>query len=92
MDELRGEQVHALLAQLVLQTDRLRDLADQLLDLSQIESGGAAGPPERFDPRKRLEGLVPGSRATAPATCTCWSSPAARLSPTRSRSSAWPRT
>src|SRR6185312_7740858 len=59
LDELRGEQVHALLAQLVVQTDRLRDLADQLLDLSQIESGAAAGPAERFDPGTRLEGLVP---------------------------------
>ena len=72
--------MHALLGQLVVQTDRLRDLADQLLDLSQIESGGAAGPPERFDPRERLEELVPrGSRATAPATCAWWSSPASTL-------------
>jgi signal transduction histidine kinase len=59
VDELPGEQVHALLGQLVVQTDRLRDLADQLLDLSRIESGGAAGPPERFDPREVLEDLVP---------------------------------
>ena len=59
LDELPGEQVHALLGQLVVQTDRLRDLADQLLDLSQIESGAAAGPAERFDPGTRLEGLVP---------------------------------
>jgi signal transduction histidine kinase len=58
VDELRPEQVHALLAQLVVQTDRLRDLADQLLDLSRIESGGAAGPPERFEPRERLEELL----------------------------------
>ena len=67
MDELPGEQVHALLGQLVVQTDRLRDLADQLLDLSRIESGAAAGPPEQFDPGTRLEGLVPriaGDRAT----------------------------
>ena len=66
VDELRGEQVHALLGQLVVQTDRLRDLADQLLDLSRIESGAAAGPPERFDPGTRLEGLIPrvaGDRA-----------------------------
>lgn len=67
VDELPGEQVHALLRQLVVQTDRLRDLADQLLDLSRIESGAAAGPPEQFDPGTRLEGLVPriaGDRAT----------------------------
>ena len=59
VDELPDEQVHALLRQLVVQTDRLRDLADQLLDLSQIESGSAAGPPERFDPLERIEELLP---------------------------------
>ena len=58
VDDLQRDQVHALLAQLVVQTDRLRDLADQLLDLSRLESGGAAGPPERFDPRERLEDLM----------------------------------
>jgi signal transduction histidine kinase len=66
VNDLRDDQVHALLGQLVLQTDRLRDLADQLLDLSRIESGGAGGRPERFDPRGRLEDLVPriaGDRA-----------------------------
>jgi signal transduction histidine kinase len=66
VDDLSDDQVHALLGQLVLQTDRLRDLADQLLDLSRIESGAAAGPPERFDPRERLDELVPriaGERA-----------------------------
>jgi signal transduction histidine kinase len=66
VDDLRGDQVHALLGQLVMQTDRLRDLADQLLDLSRIESGGAVGPPERFDPRERLDDLLPriaGERA-----------------------------
>jgi signal transduction histidine kinase len=59
VDELPDEQVHALLAQLVAQTDRLRDLADQLLDLSRIESGAVAGAQERFDPRESLEELVP---------------------------------
>ena len=59
VDELPDEQVHALLRQLVVQTDRLRGLADQLLDLSQIESGNAAGPPERFDPLERIEELLP---------------------------------
>ncbi|HSS80245.1 MAG TPA: HAMP domain-containing sensor histidine kinase [Gaiellaceae bacterium] len=66
VDELPGEQLHALLGHLVVQTDRLRDLADQLLDLSRIESGAAAGPPEPFDPGARLEELVPriaGDRA-----------------------------
>jgi len=66
VDDLEREQVHALLGQLVAQTDRLRELADQLLDLSRIESDGATGHPEPFDPRKRLEELVPritGDRA-----------------------------
>jgi signal transduction histidine kinase len=58
VDELPNEQVHALLGHLVAQTDRLRDLADQLLDLSRIESGGA-GTPEHFEPRRLLEELVP---------------------------------
>ena len=65
IDDLRGEQVHALLGTLVQQTDRLRDLADQLLDLSGIESG-AASFAERFHPRERLDELVPriaGERA-----------------------------
>jgi signal transduction histidine kinase len=59
VDELPDEQVHALLSQLVVQTDRLRDLADQLLDLSRIESGGAVGSAERFDARRSLEELLP---------------------------------
>jgi signal transduction histidine kinase len=58
VDDLERDQVQALLAQLVAQTDRLRDLADQLLDLSRLESGGASGPPERFDPRERLDDLI----------------------------------
>jgi signal transduction histidine kinase len=65
IDELRPDQVHGLLGTLVQQTDRLRDLADQLLDLSRIESG-AKGLPERFHPRDRLDELVPriaGERA-----------------------------
>ena len=43
----------------VVQTDRLRDLADQLLDLSRIEPGGRAGPralrPARAARRARAE-------------------------------------
>jgi signal transduction histidine kinase len=58
VDDLRADQVHALLGTLVQQTDRLRDLADQLLDLSRIESAAAAHA-ERFHPRRRLDELVP---------------------------------
>jgi signal transduction histidine kinase len=66
VDDLHHDQVHALLAQLVVQTDRLRDLADQLLDLSRVESAVRSARPERFDPRERLLELVPriaGDRA-----------------------------
>ncbi len=59
IDDLDQGQVHALLGTLVQQTDRLRDLADQLLDLSRIESGSAGLQPERFRPRHRLEELLP---------------------------------
>jgi signal transduction histidine kinase len=59
IDDLDENQVHALLGTLVQQTDRLRDLADQLLDLTRIESGGRTGHAERFHPRERLEDLLP---------------------------------
>ena len=59
VDDLDQRQVHALLGTLVQQTDRLRDLADQLLDLSRIESGSPSLRPERFRPRDRLNELLP---------------------------------
>jgi signal transduction histidine kinase len=59
VDELEDEQVHALLGTLVQQTGRLRDLADQLLDLSRIESGSVSTDRELFRPRERLEELIP---------------------------------
>jgi signal transduction histidine kinase len=65
IDDLADDQVHALLGNLVQQTERLRDLADQLLDLSRLESS-ADGVAERFRPRDRLEELLPriaGDRA-----------------------------
>jgi signal transduction histidine kinase len=57
--ELEDGQVQTLLGTLVQQTDRLRDLADQLLDLSRIEAGSAGLRPERFYPRERLDELLP---------------------------------
>jgi len=57
--DLDEQRVQALLGTLVRQTDRLRDLADQLLDLSRIESGSAGLPPVRFRPRERLDELLP---------------------------------
>ena len=59
IDDLDQVQVQALLGTLVQQTDRLRDLADQLLDLSRIESGSPGLQPERFRPRDRLGELLP---------------------------------
>lgn len=57
--ELEDDQQRALLGALVQQTDRLRDLADQLLDLTRIESTGLPCRPERFRPRARLDELLP---------------------------------
>ncbi len=59
IDELEEAQVNALLRTLVQQTDRLRDLADQLLDLSRLESGSAGLRPELIHPRERLGELLP---------------------------------
>jgi signal transduction histidine kinase len=59
IDDIDERQVHALLGTLVQQTDRLRDLADQLLDLSRIESGSPGLQPDPFRPRDRLEELLP---------------------------------
>ncbi|HYX75896.1 MAG TPA: HAMP domain-containing sensor histidine kinase [Gaiellaceae bacterium] len=58
VDDLERDQVHALLSSLVRQTDRLRDLADQLLDLSRLEAG-PGGIAEPFHPRERLDELLP---------------------------------
>ena len=57
--QLDHGQERGLLWALVQQTERLRDLADQLLDLSRIESDGPRCRPERFRPRARLDELLP---------------------------------
>jgi signal transduction histidine kinase len=59
VDELEEHQVHALLGTLVQQTGRLCDLADQLLDLSRIESGSVSTQRELFRPQERLIDLIP---------------------------------
>jgi signal transduction histidine kinase len=59
IDRLDHAQRAALLATLVRQTDRLRDLADQLLDLTRIEAGTASGAAEPFHPRARIDELLP---------------------------------
>jgi signal transduction histidine kinase len=58
-DELEPEQVHELRATLFEQTERLRDLADQLLDLSRIDSRPLLLQPRPFRPRERLDELLP---------------------------------
>jgi signal transduction histidine kinase len=57
-DQLEQAQVQDLLGTLFEQTGRLRDLADQLLDLSRIDSRSLPVQPERLDPRERLEELL----------------------------------
>lgn len=57
--ELREDQLIELRATLFEQTTRVAELVDQLLDLSQLESGAVAIRPERFRPRQRLDGLLP---------------------------------
>lgn len=58
-DELRPEQIHELRETLFAQTGRLCDLADQLLDLSRIDSEPLLFEPEVFHPRERLDELLP---------------------------------
>src|SRR3954463_11309732 len=59
VDDLEDDQVNALLGTLVQQTDRLSNLADQLLDLSRVESGGTSMRAEHFHPRTLLDELLP---------------------------------
>jgi len=56
---LTMEQVLELRETLYKQTARLRDLAEQLLDLSKLDSGAVVITSERFNPRQRLEELLP---------------------------------
>jgi signal transduction histidine kinase len=58
-DTLQSAQLDELHSTLFEQTARLRDLADQLLDLSRLESGALALRPEPFRPRERIETLLP---------------------------------
>jgi signal transduction histidine kinase len=56
--ELEPEQLEALRSALHEQTSRLRDLAEQLLDLSQLDSGAVSLKPERFKAREQIGRLV----------------------------------
>ena len=57
--ELREEQLIELRRTLFEQTSRLRELADQLLDLSRIEAGAVLVHPRVFRPREVLDALLP---------------------------------
>jgi signal transduction histidine kinase len=57
-DELSASQVERLRETLHAQTDRMRRLVDQLLDLSRLEAGGIKIDPEPFWVRSRIEELV----------------------------------
>ena len=58
-DDLNADQRQQLLRTLFEQTERLRRLVDQLLDLSRLEANAIPIRPERFRVRSRLEELVP---------------------------------
>jgi signal transduction histidine kinase len=57
-DELDPEQREALRSALGDQTSRLRELAEQLLDLSQLDAGAVSLEPRRFKALLQIEGLL----------------------------------
>jgi len=57
-DELTDDQLHQLRRTLYEQTDRMRRLVDQLLDLSRLEAGGIRIEPEPLWVRPRVEELI----------------------------------
>jgi signal transduction histidine kinase len=57
-DELSGDQLHELRRTLYEQTDRMRRLVDQLLDLSRLEANGIKIAPQSVWVRPRVEELV----------------------------------
>ena len=57
-DDLRPEQLRDLCATLYAQTERLRTLVEQLLDLSRLEAGAIRVHPEPLRIRHRIEELV----------------------------------
>ncbi len=58
-DRLESTQVHELRATLFEQTSRLRDLTEQLLDLSKLEAGAIAVAPRLVRPRECVDALLP---------------------------------
>jgi signal transduction histidine kinase len=58
-DDLAPEQLTELRATLFDQSSRLVSLADQLLDLSQLDAGAVATERARFRPREHIDTLLP---------------------------------
>ena len=87
VDDLQRDQIHALLGQLVVQTDRLRawpTSCSTCLGSSEVERQARASASTRTS---GCTSSCRGSPASAPPTCASWSSPATPWSPTRSPSS-----
>lgn len=57
-DALVGEQLHELRETMYLQTCRLAELTEQLLDLSRLDARAVALSPERFHPRECIDELL----------------------------------
>jgi signal transduction histidine kinase len=57
-EELDRAQLTKLLATLFDHTSRMTELAEQLLDLSRLETGSVRIRPQRFRPRDRIDGLL----------------------------------
>jgi two-component system, OmpR family, sensor histidine kinase MtrB len=57
-DQLESDQVHTLRRTLYEQTERMRQLVDQLLDLSRLEANGIEIEPRPVNVRSRVEVLM----------------------------------
>ena len=58
-DELGSEQLHQLRQALLEQSVQLRDLTEQLLDLSRFDAGRIHVHPQPFNPHDSVEALLP---------------------------------
>ena len=54
-DELADDQLHELRETMYVQSCRLAELTEQLLDLSRLDAQAVALNPARFHPRERIE-------------------------------------
>ena len=67
-DRLTKAQIHALRQTLVEQAIRMRNLAEQLLDLSRVDLGAIRISPERLRLRRKIEELVRPLADSLPGT------------------------